>query len=332
MKKIAKLSAADRRILFRNTAQKVGMHEAIIEKDFWVCLMLDYLFHDCPWKDTFTFKGGTSLSKCYDLIQRFSEDIDLILDWRVIRYSKEEPWLHRSNTKQDTFNKEANVRAEVFLRETLLPQMIQDVTELIGEPANLYIDEMDAQTICFQYPKMFQTESVLQIIRLEIGALAAWTPSNRKLIHPYVAEIYPSVFEQAYTSVLTAAVERTFWEKLIILHHEANRPENLEMPKRYSRHYYDLYCIAHSDNKDAAYHNLDLLKHVVEFKMKFYPRKWAKYEEAMTGALLLVPPDYRLQTLEEDYNNMSEMIFGEYPPFDELIKFMGQLQSEINAL
>ena len=136
MKKIAKLSAADRRILFRNTAQKVGMHEAIIEKDFWVCLMLDYLFHDCPWKDTFTFKGGTSLSKCYDLIQRFSEDIDLILDWRVIGYSKEGPWLHRSNTKQDTFNKEANVRAEVFLRETLLPQMIQDVTELIGEPAN----------------------------------------------------------------------------------------------------------------------------------------------------------------------------------------------------
>lgn len=127
MYKIAKLPESERRILFRNTAQKMGLNEAIVEKDFWVCLTLDYLFHDCEWKDAFTFRGGTSLSKCYGLIKRFSEDIDLILDWRVLGYSANEPWEVRSNTKQDHFNKEANTRAEDFLKSKLLP-ILQNCT------------------------------------------------------------------------------------------------------------------------------------------------------------------------------------------------------------
>lgn len=119
MYRIAKLPNAERRILFRNTAQKIGLNEVIVEKDFWVCLTLDYLFHDCEWKEAFTFKGGTSLSKCYGLIKRFSEDIDLILDWRVLGYYSNEPWEKRSKAKQDQFNKEANAGAEVFLKEKL---------------------------------------------------------------------------------------------------------------------------------------------------------------------------------------------------------------------
>lgn len=149
MYSIARLPEDERRILFRNTAQKMGMNEAIIEKDFWVCLTLDYLFHRCEWKDVFTFKGGTSLSKCYGLITRFSEDIDLILDWRAIGYSLNEPWEDRSNTKQDAFNKEANARAEVFLRDTLLPIFKRDLSEIIGQEATIYIEESDPQTINF---------------------------------------------------------------------------------------------------------------------------------------------------------------------------------------
>ena len=84
MRTIACLSASDRSDLFRNTAARMGLSDAIVEKDFWVCFMLDYLFHRSPWKGSITFKGGTSLSKAYRLINRFSEDIDLILDWRVL--------------------------------------------------------------------------------------------------------------------------------------------------------------------------------------------------------------------------------------------------------
>jgi hypothetical protein len=96
-----RLAENERKTVFLNSAQKMGMHEAVIEKDFWVCLVLDYLFHKNQYKEHLAFKGGTSLSKCFSLIKRFSEDIDLILDWRVLGYSANEPWRDRSKTKQD---------------------------------------------------------------------------------------------------------------------------------------------------------------------------------------------------------------------------------------
>jgi len=92
MKEVAKLQIKDRMELFQATAISMGMQPNVIEKDFWVCFTLDYLFHRCPWKDSITFKGGTSLSKAFNLISRFSEDIDLILDWRVLGYGILEPW------------------------------------------------------------------------------------------------------------------------------------------------------------------------------------------------------------------------------------------------
>ena len=176
MRNIAKIYERDRKALFHNTAAKTGMTDAIVEKDFWVCYMLDYLFHRCAWKDRIAFKGGTSLSKAYGLIERFSEDIDLILDWRVLGYGVNEPWKQRSNTKQDIFNKEANARAEVFLRDTFLPAIVSDLAAELGENIHCYIDGDDRQTVKIIYPNSFSDTSILQEIRLEIGALAAWTP------------------------------------------------------------------------------------------------------------------------------------------------------------
>ena len=103
MYRIARLPSGERQDLFKNTAARVGMNAAIVEKDFWVCIVLDHLFHECKWKDNIAFKGGTSLSKAYKVIERFSEDIDLILDWRVLGYGLDEPWEERSNTKQQKF-------------------------------------------------------------------------------------------------------------------------------------------------------------------------------------------------------------------------------------
>ena len=140
MYKIAKASAHEREILFLNTAARKNMNVAIIEKDFWVCLTLDYLFHQCPWKGAFAFKGGTSLSKAYGLIKRFSEDIDLILDWRVLGYTKGEPWEARSNTSQQKFNKAANDKAAVFLKDVFLPKFREDMANLIGQDINAFID------------------------------------------------------------------------------------------------------------------------------------------------------------------------------------------------
>ena len=150
------------------------------------------------------------------------------------------------------------------------------------------------------------------MIRLEIGALAAWTPAELVDIVSYAAEQYPQLFKQKEVSVLTVAPERTFWEKATILHHEANRPEHLSMPQRYSRHYYDLYCMAKAPVKEKAFERLDLLQKVVDFKMKFYPRAWAHYPDAVPTTLKLLPPKYRLSALRDDYAAMRNCSMGRF--------------------
>lgn len=332
MYQIAKWPNRARQVLFRNAAARLGFHEAIVEKDFWVCLMLDYLFHRCAYKDAFTFKGGTSLSKCFGLIKRFSEDIDLILDWQVLGYDRLEPWRERSNSLQNRFNEDTNNKAAQFIAGKLLPALQSDLSEIIGNPAELSIDAIDHQTVCFHYPRIFQTEGILQSIRLEIGALAAWTPASQKNILSYAAECYPDIFGQAKTAVLTTDAERTFWEKVTILHHEANRPVDSPMPHRYSRHYYDIYCMTKAGVHLKAFEQLPLLKKVVDFKMKFYPRKWARYEEAAPGMIKLLPPEHRYKALEDDYRKMAEMMFDEYPDFKTLMKHLSDLENSINQL
>lgn len=120
--------------------------------------------------------------------------------------------------------------------------------------------------------------------------------------------------------------------KATISYHEETDRKNLSIPGRYSRYYYDLYCIAYSAIKASAYSNLDLLKRIIDFKMKFYPRKWAHYELAVPKTLKLLPPEYRLEALRKDYASMKNMMFGDYPDFDSLMQFIGELEREINSL
>lgn len=330
MNNIAKINSNDRKALFQNTAAKMGLTEAIVEKDYWVCFMLDYLFHRCKWKDSIAFKGGTSLSKAYGLIERFSEDIDLILDWRVLEYEKDEPWENRSNTKQDFFNKEANRQTEVFLKDSFMPSIAEDLSKETTAPFECYIDETDPQTVVFAYQRDFSDTAILPVIRLEIGTLAAWTPAEIREITPYAAIQYPRLFSQPTTEILTVLPERTFWEKVTILHREANIPEGKIFPARYSRHYYDLYCMMNTPVKDAALKNTGLLKKVVEFKEKFYRCPWAKYEDAKIGTMKLMPPERNMQALKDDYEHMQNMIFGNKPEFQEIMAGVQKFETEIN--
>ena len=329
---IANINEKDRKALFQNTAAKMGMTDAIIEKDFWVCYMLNYLFNISEFKDKIAFKGGTSLSKSYGLIKRFSEDIDLILDWRVLGYEKDEPWKDRSNTKQDLFNKEANKRTEEYLKNEFIPQITNDLKNLLSTPIKCYIDEADPQTVIIAYSKSFDDFSILPVIRLEIGALAAWTPAELKPITPYAAQQYPHLFKEESADILTVLPERTFWEKVTILHREANRPEDKAFPVRYSRHYYDWYCMANSFVKERAFSDIELLDKVVKFKEKFYRCPWAKYENAKVGTMKLMPPQRNLQVLKDDYEHMQNMIFGDKISFNAILNGIETLEKEMNTL
>ena len=331
MKNIARLSKEERLILFRNTAANCGLSEGIVEKDFWVCWTLDYLFHQSPWANHLAFKGGTSLSKSFDLIHRFSEDIDLILDWRLLESAQKDPWAQRSKNQQDKLNKALNAETEVFLREQFVPKLREDFAQLLVDKFQIEVDEHETQTVNFTYPKLFGEASILPMVRLEIGALAAWTPTTQSEIISYAAQQYGRIFQNPSTSVLTVMPERTFWEKVTILHKEAFRT-NDNFPARYSRHYYDLFCMDASPVKAAAFGNLDLLARVVTFKDRFYPAGNAHYDLAKPGTMRLLPPEDCLPILRDDYAHMRNMLFGKIPSFEEIMACIARLEKEINSL
>ena len=328
---IAKMSDRDRSDLFRVTAAEMKLEPAIVEKDFWVCFLLDCLFHRSEFKDSIIFKGGTSLSKAFGLIERFSEDVDLILDWRLIGYGLNEPWEERSNTKQDKFNLETIERTDDYLANTFAPSLKAGLSAELGIEADVRMGNAE-ETVLFAYPRLFSSEATLDVVKLEIGPLAAWTPSQPATIMPYIAELHPQLFSSPSTAVATAVPERTFWEKATILHQEANRPESKKLPRRYARHYYDIYKLGHSDVAERAIAQPELLDKVVAFKEKFYRTPWSKLPDAKPGTLKLSPQPERLAELESDYDSMRPMIFGDVPAFDEIVAFMGGLENRINGL
>jgi len=325
---LARRAERDRTELFRAAAQAMRVHEAIIEKDFWVCWVLDYLFQDSPWKSTMAFKGGTSLSKAFGAIERFSEDVDLILDWRMLGFSQDEPWEERSATQQDAFGKHANLKTEEFLASEFAPVLRRDLAERAG--AAMEVDA-EKQEVLITYPRAFSLGAIRPQIRLEIGPLADWVPNEARSIRPYAAERFPGVFKKPDTSVRTIAAERTFWEKITILHQEAHRGPESPVPAHYSRHYYDTYRLSLLPIRGAALGRLDLLRDVVEFKMKFYRCRWARYEAAKPDSLRLLPSAHHRDDLRRDYLDMQAMLFGMKPTFDAILRGLATLEESINT-
>jgi hypothetical protein len=321
---IALLSQDKRDELFTATANKKNITKSIVEKDFWVVWTIAKIFEDESLNKILKFKGGTSLSKVFKLIDRFSEDIDLILDWTTV--TELNPLDNRSKNQQDKFNKSINESAKEYIKDIILPK----VSSLLVPTCGCQIDKADGFSINIKYPTAFKDNYLRPEILLEIGPLASWLPSDVFKISSMVAEEYPDIFKKEKCAVDTIVAPRTFWEKATILHHEANRPDDIPMPTRYSRHYYDLSLMAQSKFKDIALADTKLLENVVEFKQKFYPRKWARYEDAKAGTLKLLPPKFRYVQLEKDYKAMQDMIFGDSPKFDEIMGVLGELEDEIN--
>ena len=331
MNLIAELPAEQRKELFSIAAERMGMGSvAVVEKDFWVCWTLKQLFEHPELSKLLIFKGGTSLSKVFGLIDRFSEDIDLILDWRVV--TDQDPMADRSKTKQSQLNEEVNEKARSYIAETLIPYLdamlgFHCVVKVLAGEKDL------GHIVRVQYPETTDAGNLLPYIQLEIGPLASWLPHSEYVIRPYIAEDAPALFEDPECMVRAIDAKRTFWEKATILHHEAYRPENSSVPMRYSRHYYDLYLMAEKESlKKTALEDLEMLASVVEFKKKFYPRGWANYDLAKPGTLKLLPPVRILEVMRKDYVAMGDMIFGRHPSFDEIVEGLRVLEREINAL
>lgn len=326
MDKVAHLSQRERSDLFGETATAMRTTPAIVEKDFWVVWVLSRVFANVELARILKFKGGTSLSKVFGLIGRFSEDIDLILDWREV--VKEDPLTERSKSQQSKFNVATNAEAITYIDNVLLPQ----VKECLGELCTCSIDAVNPHAINIRYPAAFSDTYLRPEILLEIGPLASWLPSGIFEVQPYAAIHFADLFEKPSCDVPTILAERTFWEKATILHQEAHRAADKPMPLRYSRHYYDLARMAMTDVKAKALANLGMLAAVVEFKQKFYPSVWAQYELAKPPTLKLIPPEARTSELAKDYQAMQTMIFDQLLSFEEVMQTLENLEQEMNAL
>ncbi len=344
MDEVARLPADDRAALFGETGAGRGVADTIIEKDFWVCWSLRRLF-GLPKGTTasLVFKGGTSLSKAFSAIRRFSEDIDLSFDRAELGYTGD-----RDPEKEGISKKRASrliddlvADVERHIAEKLLPAFRAAILEQLGEPASgewsLEIDAGDAQTINFHYPTALSAteyEGMAYItprVKLELGARGDPWPIEERIIRPYAADDYPDFFEQPDTSVIVLSARRTFWEKATALHAEAHRPAESPTPQYFSRHYYDLAMLLDTEEGKAAATDFALLVQVAKHKTTFFRSSWASYETARPGTLQLLPREMRIKDLRADYRAMAPMMFDKSPPFfEDILAKIAILQEAVN--
>lgn len=313
-----------------NTARRKNLPPALVEKDFYVCYILDYLFNRFEYKQFLEFKGGTSLSKGYNLINRFSEDIDVVLRSDVLNVDLKDIINLKSKNQKMKQADALNKQALHFYSEKLIPIVKRDLASEVEIEFDITLNEEEL-AIYIKYPSSFHNGYIKDSVKLEIGPLAAWTPCETKEISSFITQEYQQLFENKAFPVLITKPVRTFWEKAVILHQEAHR-EDGEVPLRYFRHYYDLYKMYSTFVKTEAFANLDLLNEVRTFTMTFYYRSWAKFEEALPGSFMLYPNKNSLIKLKHDYEEMKEMIFGDTPSFEEVLSTIKKLEDEINGL
>lgn len=338
MDTILKISQRQRAELFESAALKTGMGAVILEKDFWVCWTLKELFRLPDIGEHLIFKGGTSLSKVFKIIERFSEDIDVSIDRGWLGFGgANEPEAGASNKEKQRRIEALKAACQQKIASVLQPALDKAIKAKVGtdEKWSLRADDEDPdqQTLMFDYPSSFAPDTagyIRRVVKIEMGARADHWPSETKTITPYVAEEFPQGFREPSTEVKVLSAERTFWEKATILHAEFHRPAEKPMPDRFSRHYCDFHELIRKGIGASATAKLDLLARVAQHKNLFFKTSWARYGEAAKGTLRVVPPEHRLKALRDDYARMQQMFFGEPPDFDKIVALLKQWESDFN--
>jgi len=341
MIEFAKLPLDERVPYFQEVASRRGLTKLIVEKDFWVCFTLRLLFATPELADKFVFKGGTSLSKVFGIIKRFSEDIDLSVDPDWLGFGGENrPDAASSRSQFVKRWKKLNQACLTAVEEKVLPvpeQAIQDVLGSPGAGQGYLAFKEDEQTqspvLTFHYPTN-EPDAPAHIhpqVKLELGSLTEQRPIGDHTVTPWVAEEFPNVFKEPECRVVSLEAERTFWEKATILHAEYHRPQDKPMRNRLSRDCYDMCHMAEHKSGQRALTDSALLESVVKHKRTYFHSGWANYDTAKPGTFHLVPPEHRLSDLRTDYQQMHEMFIEEPPPFDELLRQLNEIEDKING-
>ncbi len=334
MSKLHLLSDAERKDFFEAAAGLRGISFQIIEKDFWVVWMLERLFAFGELKDHLTFKGGTSLSKVYGLIERFSEDVDVSIEKAFFGFAdQKDPEKMVGTNKQKSALTALSAACADYVGTKLLSQLQSDIKNQLGSDKgwSIFVDPEDHQTLQFEYPSQTPKGGYIKpSVKIEVGARSEHWPAHEQGIQSYAKETLKEKVTEPAVIVKVLDAERTFWEKATILHQYAHLPADKKLPPRISRHYYDFFCLLGSLIKQKMGANVSLLDRVTVHKSIYYASAWAHYETAKVGTLVLVPSKKIREDLERDYKQMNEMFFGDVPEFENIIARIEKFETDFN--
>jgi hypothetical protein len=322
----------ERRIEILNQATALtGLPAIAIEKDWWVTLCLNAAF-SLPYSEHIVFKGGTSLSKGWDLIERFSEDIDLAIDRKFFGFEGD-----ISKTQIRKLRKQSCE----FISTKFLSDLTQTLTnwgaiaecELFAQPVN--DSDKDPQVVEIYYHSVVETSEYLpQRVLIEISSRSLMEPTEKREINSILSVNFPKLdFATDAFAIPTVLPQRTFLEKIFLLHEEFSQESEKIRINRLSRHLYDLEKLMDTQHGLSALQDKKLYENIVTHREKFNPLRGLDYGNHTPDKIKIVPPDTVIKEYEKDYSEMTKfMIYGEAFTFDRLIKRISELQKRINQI
>jgi len=339
MNNFFQLSQQDKVDVINQTVIHKKLPPEAIEKDIWVTAVLQALF-SLPYAEHLSFKGGTSLSKCWNLVERFSEDVDIAINREYFGFLGDV-----FTIKQ--ISKNLRKACCKFSRDTLqfdlAKQMIAD-----GIPKDSFwvtmnitpVTTIDPEKIFINYNSLFadnlsnDTENYIRpVVILEINGRSMNEPLKTAEVKSFVDETFADrTFANKPFHVSTVVPERTFLEKVCLLHEEFAKPSDSIRVDRMSRHLYDLERMMNTEIVEKALNDTELYKSIIAHRRMFIAMKNFDYDTLYPTAINIIPPENVIAQWEEDYNKMQTMIYGDSLPFNKLLDKVRQLNERINGI
>lgn len=331
MKEWFKLSEEDRRVVINQVSSKTGLLPVAVEKDLWVMIALNAIF-STELAEHLVFKGGTSLSKAWGIIERFSEDIDLAIDRSFFGFNGN---LNRSQVKnlRKASCKYVDEKFPKLLAKALLDNGVKEFELKVTE-----FEESDTDPLAIElnYNSLVEKQEYLHPrILIEISSRSLIEPFENKELSSIISTIYP---EQKFIDkpivVPTVTPTRTLLEKMFLLHEEFQKPKDKKIrSERMTRHLYDISRLIDTEYLERAISNKELYETIVNHRSKLTKISWVDYSTHNYKTLNFIPPKEIIEEYEKDYSAMKEsMFYGETESFIDLIKKLKKLNTRINEL
>ena len=327
------LTDNDRRDIIDYVSGKTGFLRNVVEKDWWVTSVLRAIF-SLPYADNVSFKGGTNLSKCWGLIQRMSEDIDIGISREFLGFGGE----LSKNKINDKLRRSSCSFVRKIMRHdvenALAAQGIssETITVTVRETK---VSTVDPETIYVAYQSLYDGNGyVLPQVKIEVSGRSMTEPVSKVSVRSYISENLPKLtFQDELVEVNAVIPQRTFLEKLFLLHEEFSKPSSEIRIERMSRHLYDVSRIMKTKIADEALSDSSLYNAVIEHRRKFIGLKGFDYDTLRKATLKIVPDSDTRRDWEGDYKNtVANMVMGEAPSFDEIMADLEILNRRINLM